>query len=84
MVESETRTGEVEFGPGVLVERAREKLRDALAMLGDEPGVEVDDGSVTDAGVLSMRAGEMLEDAFRMRVDERTTVRQEEKGEADG
>ena len=84
MVESEKGTREVEFSPGALIDRAREKLRDALTMLGVAPGGEVDDGAVTDAGILVVRAGEMLEDAFRMRVDERTTVRLEAEGKDDG
>ncbi len=84
MVESEKGTRKVEFGPSVLIDRAREKLRDALTMLGVAAGGDVDDGAVTDAGILVVQAGEMLEDAFRMRVDERATVRLGEEGESDG
>lgn len=84
MSEDEGEAGEVAFGPGVLIERAREKLRDALTMLGDAAGDDVEDGAVTDAGVSVIGAGEMLEDAFRMRVDEQASVHKEPEGESDG
>lgn len=80
---SKTGTGEVAFGPGTLVERARELVRDALTMLGEGPGATVEDEVVTDAGVLLLRAGEMLEDAYRIRIDERVTVEAGERGDGE-
>ncbi len=68
-------TGEVEFSAATLLESARAKLKEALAMLGEGLAEDVDDDAVKGAGMLAMHAGELLEGVFRVRVDERATQR---------
>ena len=62
-------TGDLtESSAGVLIETARERLRGALELLGEQGEVGVLDESVVGAGILAHDAGELLEALFELRL----------------